>query len=147
MVLATLGGGVALGLAGCSRAVQVTPPPAAGSPGCAAVASAWPTRVAGLERGEASTDSPAVAVWGEGGSAIVARCGVDPPAPTTDDCLDIDGVDWVVRRLDDGAAFVTYGRTPAVEVLVPAAHAPEPLVMGDFAAAGKAVPQGPRSCA
>jgi len=34
-------------------------------------------------------------------------------------------------------SFTTYGRDPAVEVLVPSAYAPEPLVLSSFAAAAQ----------
>ena len=51
--------------------------------------------------------------------AIIARCGLDPLSPTTEDCVTVDGVDWVVRPLSDGSAATTYGRDPAIEVLAP----------------------------
>ncbi|BDZ58711.1 hypothetical protein [Barrientosiimonas endolithica] len=43
-------------------------------------------------------------------------------------------------------AFTTYGREPAIEVLVPKDYAPEPLVLGAFTEAAQQIPQGPRRC-
>ena len=59
-------------------------------------------------------------------------CGLPAPAPTTDSCVVVDGVDWVVRELTDGTA-VTFGREPAIEVLVPQEHGPVPLLLPAFA--------------
>lgn len=127
-------------VAGCGGAVEVSPPAAASDPACGSVS--WPSEVAGLDRRSTSPDSPATAAWADRGDvAIIARCGVPVPGPTTDECLGVDGVDWIAHRLDDGMRFTTYGREPAIEVLVPNAYAPEPLVLSSFAdaaAAGRA---------
>ena len=77
-----------------------------------------------------SPTSPAAAAWGD--PAIIARCGFAALSPTTLDCIQVNGIDWVVEPLDDGVAFTTYGRDPALEVLVPKAYAPEPMVLPDF---------------
>ena len=82
--------------------------------------------------------------WGD--PAVVARCGVTPLGPTTLDCIEVSGVDWVAEPLSDGVRFTTYGRSPAVEVLVPAAYRPEPLLLPAFAEAAKQLPQGTRRC-
>ena len=34
-----------------------------------------------------------------------------------------------LRTLSDGASATTYGRDPAIEVLIPKAYAPEPLLL------------------
>ena len=68
------------------------------------------------------------------------------PGPTTDQCLGVSGVDWVAHRLSDGVRFTTYGRSPAIEVLVPSDYSPEPLLLGAFTRAAQAVPQGERRC-
>ncbi|WP_226344559.1 DUF3515 family protein [Agilicoccus flavus] len=138
----------AAALAGCASPVEAGVPAGARDPGCARVAAAWPATVGGRERREVRADTPdgaaGVAAWGD--PAIVARCGVSPPGPTTNECLDVDGVDWVVERLEGGTAFTTYGRVPALEVLVPAEYAPEPLVLGSLGQAARAVPQSERRC-
>ena len=87
---------------------------------------------------------PAVRAWGD--PAVIARCGLPEPGPTTDECLGVSGVDWVAHRLSDGVRFTTFGRSPAIEVLVPSAYAPEPLLLPAFAKAAAAIPQGSRHC-
>lgn len=141
----TLALGVAGGLlSGCSSAVEASPPPQAGSAACTAAASGWPESVSGKGRVETTADSPAVAAWGD--PPVIARCGLAALAPTTQECLAVDGVDWVVRELSDGAAFTTFGRDPAIEVLVPDAYAPEPLLLPAFGEAARALPENGRTC-
>ena len=120
--------GVLVALAGCAPAVVVPPADAADDPDCARVVLALPDELGGLRRVE--TTSQATTAWGEPTRPVVLRCGVEPPEPTTDPCVDADDgttqVDWVARSgepREDGSAdwtFVTYGRDPAVEVRVPA---------------------------
>ncbi|CAG7573758.1 uncharacterized protein DUF3515 [Barrientosiimonas humi] len=133
-----------LALSGCSSAVEVSAAPKASDPLCAKAAQQWPTSVSGEELREVSVDSPTVRAWGD--PAIIARCGMTSPGPTTNDCIGVSGVDWVARKLSDGMAFTTYGREPAIEVLVPKDYAPEPLVLGAFTEAAQQIPQGPRRC-
>lgn len=129
-------------MAGCSSATQVAPPAGATLVPCSA--PAWPAVVAGHERGATTPDSPATAAWGD--PAIIARCGVPAPPPTTLECLAVDDVDWVVEPLSDGSRFTTYGRSPALQVLVPDAYAPEPLVLGAFTAVARTLPATRRHC-
>lgn len=112
--------------AACSSTVQVDVAPSATDPMCAQVVLALPDDVAGLAR--ITTTSQATAAWGSPGAAIVLRCGVEPPGPTTDQCVTVTdpaggSVDWVVTvdgSTDAGAwTFVTFGRVPAVELTVP----------------------------
>ncbi|MEP6798948.1 MAG: hypothetical protein ABI890_12400, partial [Lapillicoccus sp.] len=72
---------------------------------------------------------------------------VAEPAPSTD-CLSVNDVDWVVTTLTDGAKFVTYGRSPALEVLVPSSVAPgnEGSLLPVFTAAAQALPPTGRRC-
>jgi hypothetical protein len=86
----------------------------------------------------------AVAAWGD--PPVIARCGVSALGPTTEQCLSVDGVDWVVREASDGAVLTTFGRDPAIEVLVPDAYAPEPLLLPAFAGAARALPSNGRTC-
>ncbi len=111
---------------------------------CSHVTEQWPSQVGGQQRRAVRGNPTAVAAWGK--PAIIARCGVDTPGPTTDECIAVNGIDWVGRRLNDGMAFVTYGRSPAVEILVPREYAPEPLLLGAFAEAAGQIPQGRHTC-
>lgn len=136
--------GATLTLSACSSAVEVRVADKATDPACARVAQHWPKTVNKQESREVSVDSPTVHAWGD--PAIIARCGVTSPGPTTDDCIDASGIDWVARRLSDGVAFVSYGREPAIEVLIPFDYAPEPLALGAFAQAARQIPQGEHRC-
>lgn len=128
-----------------SRPLEVTAPPGGGDPACARLAADLPPEVRGQARVRTSSGSAAVAAWGQ--PSVIWRCGVEPLGPTTDECLDVDGVDWVVRPLEDGTSFTTYGRDPAVQVLVPRiASAPEPLELPPFSRVVAQLPQGDRRC-
>jgi hypothetical protein len=126
------------------RPVDVALPADADDPACAAMADRLPTRLLGQQQTATSQASPAVATWGR--PAIIWRCGVEPPGPTTQDCLTVDGIDWIVQPLDDGTGFVTYGRVPAVQVLVPKAYAPETFALPALAPAVSEVPQDEHRC-
>ena len=116
--------------------------PAAGAAVCAT--AAWPSTVAQQARVTTEPASGSIAAWGD--PAIVARCGLEALGPTTDDCVTVDGVDWVVRALSDGSVATTYGRDPAIEVLAPAAYGPVPLLLPAFAAVASTLPATGRAC-
>lgn len=137
-------------LAGCAPTVGLPPGEYAADPVCAEVLQATPDTLVGQER--RSTSAQASTAWGD--PALTLRCGVTPPGPTTERCLTVEqadgtAVDWIALEGDDELlpaharrgqgswTFVTYGRTPAVEVVVPVEHAGDqptaPLV--DLAAA------------
>jgi hypothetical protein len=102
-----------------SPAYGVEQAPRADAPACARIARHYPATLDGHKL--AGTDTPGVAVWGD--KSVVLRCGLEPPAPTTDLCVTVDGVDWVYRQAEsrDGhKVIVTYGRDPAVEVTLAA---------------------------
>jgi hypothetical protein len=130
-------------LSGCSS-VEVTDPADAGSPACRSAAAHWPKTVGGQTLRSTSSSSDAVRAWGD--PPVIARCGLPPIGPTTDTCLDVSGIDWVAHQLTDGVRFTTYGRTPAIEILVPGAYKPEPLLLPAFGKAASAIPQGERRC-
>ncbi|SDO70161.1 Protein of unknown function [Pedococcus dokdonensis] len=138
--------GVAGGLlSGCSSLVEVSPPQHAVE--CEPATARWPAKVSGQAsrgvdvNGGVASDAHA---WGD--PAIIATCGWPALGPTDKECLDVDGVDWVVEQLSDGARFTTYGREPAIEVLVPHAYAPEPLLLPAFGEAAGALPSNGRKC-
>lgn len=130
--------GAALVVSGCAGPVaDVEPAPEATDPACAEAMVVLPDTVAGLERRE--TVSQSTAVWGEP-SAVILRCGVPVPGPTTEYCVTANGIDWVTR--DDGEfwTLTTYGRSPAVEVLFDDTRAGSSSVMVDLAAAVGRIP-------
>lgn len=89
---------------------------------CAEVLRSSPEELQGTER--RGTTSQSTRAWGD--PAIELRCGVVVPGPTTVPCLTIAddagvAVDWLIPELDDGETLTvtTYGRSPAVEVVLP----------------------------
>lgn len=129
-------------LAGCgSSAVDVVSAPSHAAPVCAKVSAAWPTTVSGKDRRKVASGAAAAAAWGD--PAIIARCGTITPAPSPN-CLTVDDVDWVLTDLSDGTKAETYGRSPAIEVLLPKPYLPE--VLAQFTAVARLIPQDQHRC-
>src|SRR5699024_3496194 len=85
-----------------------------------------PDELAGAKK--RNTTTQASRAWGE--PPITLRCGVEPPGPTTDRCVTAiddsgESIDWVMREIGEPGVeentwhFTTYGRDPAIEVIVP----------------------------
>lgn len=104
-------------LAGCTPIVALQPADDAEAVACAEVIVRLPDSVDGLQARE--TDAQGTAAWGEP-SAVILRCGVPSPAPTSElRCITQDGVDWLVDDKDDPVLVATtYGREPAIEVII-----------------------------
>ncbi len=131
-LLGILAAGVTLSaaLAACGSAVELEPAPEASDPVCARVLINMPDELAGAEKRD--TNTQASRAWGN--PPITVRCGVEPPGPTTDRCVTAQddvgrSIDWVMREIGDSEVdentwhFTTYGRVPAIEVIVPVEYA------------------------
>lgn len=94
----------------------MTAAPHATSVDCAEISVRLPDAIDDLERRE--TDAQATAAWGNP-TSVLLRCGVEVPGPSTLPCFTVKGVDWL-RDDSDAPTFVftTYGRDPAVEVVI-----------------------------
>lgn len=148
-LLVSVGVAAVVVLAGCGRPVTVEAAPYAADVNCASVMLAVPEVVGGLAtRG---TTSQATQAWGER-HEIIARCGVEPPGPTTETCLAIAtpnaDVDWLVREEGDTWVAVTFGRSPALEVLIPTARADEAVgeVLAELSPAAALAPSNSLEC-
>ncbi|GAA4284899.1 hypothetical protein GCM10022261_24300 [Brevibacterium daeguense] len=120
-------------LAGCTPALVVEPAPNAADPACAEIMLRMPHEVDGQP--DRDTSSQGTEAWGDPAIAI-ARCGMEPPAPTTDRCVSVDGVDWIsTGQTDESWTFVSYGREPAVEVLVDPTAVPGATVLAEVSPA------------
>ena len=89
---------------GCASAVPVEAATHATDPACAALILATPDSL-GDGLGRRNTSAQATTAWGN--PAIVLRCGVEPPGPTTQRCETVtspDGasIDWLVVQDDAG---------------------------------------------
>lgn len=110
----------AVALGGCGRSVSAVPGPDAADPVCADVTNSLPEEIGDLTSRE--TDAQATAAWADDAGTVVLRCGVEPLGPTTSQCVPIPtaagSVDWVQDE-EDGTRWTTYGRVPAVELVIP----------------------------
>ncbi len=135
-VLAALASAVMM--AGCANPLIVDPAPYAADPDCARVMLSIPPVVGGLDQRAAS--SQATTAWGTD-SPIVARCGVEPSGPTTDQCVAIETGDitvyWLIVDDGDNWRATVFGRSPALEMLVPKVRADQALgdVLGEVSVA------------
>jgi hypothetical protein len=111
-----IGAAFAIGASGCAPTLNLEPGPDANNPGCAEVVVRLPTQLGELPL--RNTNAQATGAWGEPASVIL-RCGIEPVEVSALPCVTVADVDWLV---DDSAApsfrFVTFGRTPATEVIV-----------------------------
>ena len=113
---------VVLALTGCASAVTLPPAEDASDPGCASVVVSLADAIGEqslpepLERRD--TTGQGTAAFGNP-SAVTLRCGMPEPAPSTDRCITVGEVDWLeVAAEDDVWTFVSYGRSPATEVVI-----------------------------
>ncbi|MDO4241387.1 MAG: DUF3515 domain-containing protein [Microbacteriaceae bacterium] len=88
----------------------------ANNPACANVTVRLPDTVGALKK--RSTNAQATGAWGDP-AVVLLRCGLPVSAPTTQPCVNVNGIDWIV---DESKApnyrFEAYGRDPGLEVLV-----------------------------
>lgn len=112
-----------LALSACSTTVGLDPAPNASDPICARMLLATPGEIGGFDR--AKTTAQATTAWSDGSSF---RCGLEQPGPSTDRCITVAGIDWlsldagderVPANGGDGTwTFLSYGRTPTVEIVI-----------------------------
>ena len=105
-----------LALTGCATTVALQPADDANNPGCAEVMVRLPDQIAGAAR--RTTNAQSTAAWGDP-ATVILRCGIAEPEASSLPCFSVNGIDWL---RDDSQApsyrFITFGRTPATEVLI-----------------------------
>ena len=121
-------------LTACASPVPMTASSDASDPACAAVIVRLPEDVVGLAIRE--TTAQATGAWGSP-AQVLLRCGVAPPAPSSLPCAEYGGVDWLVdsTAADSYVIATTYGRTPAVEVVLSDSLDQPAAVLADIAGA------------
>lgn len=136
-LLITIGVALAsMALGGCSSTVPIEPAADAQNAQCADVIVRLPDTVS-TEFALRQTSAQGAGAWGDP-SAVILRCGVPVPDPTsTLPCVSVDGIDWL---RDQGAEanimiLTTYGRTPAVEVVIDKDKAAIGVVLTDLSRA------------
>ncbi|MFN8077052.1 MAG: DUF3515 family protein [Kineosporiaceae bacterium] len=131
---------------GCSEGeAGLAAGPRRDDPACTRLSAALPPTVLGGSR--VGDDDRGDARWGS--PAVVLGCGHTPPGPSTRACLGVDGVDWLVDDPEaDPIRFTSYGRDPAVVVLVPARYGRERAseALADLAGAVAGLPREGPGC-
>jgi hypothetical protein len=124
-------------LAGCSPVVSMAPAAEfSNDPECAAASVRMPDTISSYALRQ--TDAQATAAWGEP-TVVLLSCGVPVPEVSDLPCVEIADIFWLREDVPAGLAFTTYGRDPAIRVVVDvpddAAQAPVPpgVVLDDLA--------------
>lgn len=104
------------GLSGCSAPVSLEPADDANNPACADVVVRLPDAIDDqIRRG---TNAQSTAAWGDPASVIL-RCGIEPVEVSTLPCVTASDVDWLVDESQKpNYRFISFGRSPALEVIV-----------------------------
>ena len=136
--IAVIAGGVSL-LAGCAGDVPMESAENSNDPACADVIVRLPATVAELDK--RTTNAQATGAWGDP-AGVLLYCGIEPTGPTTQECVNVNGVDWIV---DDTRAplyrFEAYGREPGLQVVVDSEKASGTAAVLDLSAVVKQLPQ------
>ncbi|MGO2062201.1 DUF3515 family protein [Leucobacter sp. UCMA 4100] len=126
-------------LTGCSvREVPMHPAENANDPACADVIVRLPDEIGELKR--RNTNAQSTGAWGDP-AGVLLYCGIEPSGPTTDQCVSVNGIDWI---MDDSEAplfrFEAYGREPGLEIVIDS-NLSSGSVIAEFGASVSQLPQ------
>jgi len=135
--------GLVAALTGCTNAVPLSAAPSANAPACAAVQVRLPDTVGGTF-GIRTTNAQSTAAWGTP-TAVILHCGV--PVPTVSDlpCFTQGTVDWIRDARRSSIVYTTFGRDPAVQVVVDTSRATSE-VLQDIGDAVSTLPKDGHRC-
>lgn len=142
MALVAAAAAASLALTSCSPVVDVTPAKDAANAACAPMMLALPDAIGDAKLRK--TNAQATAAWGDP-SAVILRCGVNVPGPTTDRCVSVNGVDWVIKEGNPVWTLTTFGREPATEILMDPDKISSATVLADLANAAQKI-KATRNC-
>ncbi|SDP52784.1 Protein of unknown function [Arthrobacter sp. ok909] len=131
-----------LALTSCSPVVDVTPAKDAANAACAPMMLALPDALGDAKLRK--TNAQATAAWGDP-SLVILRCGVNVPGPTTDRCVSVNGVDWVIKEGNPVWTLTTFGREPATEILMDPDKISSATVLADLSPAALKI-KATRNC-
>ena len=138
LIVGAILGASTLALAGCAGIVPMQPAADANNPGCAPVIVRLPDRVADQKKRE--TNAQSTGAWGEP-ATIILHCGVAVPGPTTLPCVEINGIDWIEDDAEKpNYRYTTFGRVPAVEVVLNSDKVSGTTTLVDLAGAVEKIP-------
>lgn len=125
------------------KEVAMQPAVDANDPLCAEVIIRLPEEVA--ENKRRPTNAQSTGAWGSP-TAVELVCGITPSGPTTDRCVSVNGIDWVIDPTNKPVyRFEAYGRNPGLEVYVNSELVSGTDVIMDLTAAVSQLPQE-RNC-
>ena len=127
----------AAALTACAPVVDVAPAADSANPACAPMMVALPDSIGDAQLRK--TNSQGTAAWGDP-SLVILRCGVNVPGPTTDRCVTVNGVDWVIKEGDPVWTLTTFGRQPATEILMDPDKISSATVLADLSAPASKIP-------
>lgn len=142
--LAAFGALLVPALAGCAPVVSMTPAAEfANDPGCAAAIVRMPDTLGDYTL--RNTDAQATAAWGQPSIALL-YCGVPVPQASDLPCVEWEGIFWLREEVDAGLAFTTYGRDPAVRVVIDTDALSPGIALDDLSTAISYLPTNGREC-
>jgi hypothetical protein len=125
-------------LSGCVATVVLTPADDANNPNCAEVIVRLPQETSTLAK--RSTNSQSTAAWGSP-VAVTLRCGLDPVMVSELPCVTAGGIDWIVdESAKPNYRFVSFGRTPATEIIIDSEKVSGATVLEDLGQAVQFTP-------
>jgi hypothetical protein len=116
LALAAASVALVAGLSGCAPVVSLAPAAEfANDPECAEAIVRMPEAISSYPLRQ--TDAQGTAAWGEP-TVVLFYCGVPVPEVSDLPCVPVEGIFWLREEVDAGLAYTTYGRDPAVRVVV-----------------------------
>ncbi|PZE80418.1 DUF3515 family protein [Curtobacterium sp. MCBD17_032] len=112
---------VVAGLSGCTNAVRMEAAPSANAAACASAQVRLPA-VVNDTLALRDTSAQATAAWGSP-SAVLYHCGVAVPTVSDLPCFSQGSVDWIRDDHGKEVVYTTFGRSPAVQVVIDTSRA------------------------
>lgn len=125
-------------LTGCASTVSLEAAPNSNDPLCAEVSVRYPNQIGDLE--SRNTNSQATSAWGDP-ARILVRCGLEPVEISSLPCVTAGEIDWLVDETQaPNYRFISFGRNPAVEVIVDSENASGVTALESLAMAVSKIP-------
>lgn len=103
-------------LTGCTPTVSLEAAPQSNHPDCAEVMVRLPNEIA--EFSKRYTNAQATSAWGDP-TAVIFRCGLEEVSVSALPCVTAGDLDWLVDDSQEPSfRFISFGTTPAVEIIV-----------------------------
>jgi len=138
-----LAAAVVVGLTGCTNAVAMQAAPSANAAACAGAQVRLPATV-NSTLSLRNTSAQATAAWGSP-AAVLYHCGVAVPTVSDLPCFAQGSVDWIRDDRGQNVVYTTFGRSPAVQVVIDTKRA-TPDALQDLGDAVSTLPKDGHRC-